>query len=60
MFWADHPPPRFHAVYGEYEAVIDILTAKIIQGPVAAESTQFGCRVDQLAPRRIARGVGVS
>jgi hypothetical protein len=32
MFWADHPPPHFHAIYGEYEAVIDIMTAEIIQG----------------------------
>ena len=32
MFWADHPPPHFHAVYGEYEAVIDILTSEIIEG----------------------------
>lgn len=32
MFWADHPPPHFHAIYGEYEAVIDILTADIIRG----------------------------
>jgi len=34
MFWADHPPPHFHAIYGEYEAVIDILTAEIIRGPL--------------------------
>jgi hypothetical protein len=32
MFWADHPPPHFHAIYGECEAVIDILTSEIIQG----------------------------
>ena len=32
MFWADHPPPHFHAIYGECEAVIDILTAEVIQG----------------------------
>jgi Domain of unknown function (DUF4160) len=32
MFWADHPPPHFHAIYGEYEAVIDIQTSEIIQG----------------------------
>ena len=59
MFWADHPPPHFHAIYGEYEAVIDILTSEIIQGQLPPESTQFGCRVDQLAQRRTARGVGL-
>jgi Domain of unknown function (DUF4160) len=40
MFWADHPPPHFHAIYGEYEAVINIMTAEIIQGqlPLRAHS----------------------
>jgi hypothetical protein len=23
MFWAEHGPPRFHAVYVEHEAIID-------------------------------------
>jgi hypothetical protein len=40
MFWADHPPPHFHAIYGEHEAVIDILTSEIIAGslPLGAHS----------------------
>jgi len=24
MFYRDHAPPHFHAVYGEYEAIIEI------------------------------------
>lgn len=32
MFWADHPPPHFHAIYGEHEALIAILTSEIIAG----------------------------
>ncbi|MEG4235076.1 DUF4160 domain-containing protein [Microcoleus sp. Pol11C3] len=24
MFFGDHPPPHFHAVYGEYKALIGI------------------------------------
>lgn len=32
MFWADHPPPHFHAIYGEYEAVINIHTSEVIEG----------------------------
>jgi hypothetical protein len=32
MFWADHPPPHFHALYAEYEAVIDIHTLEVIKG----------------------------
>ena len=39
MFWADHPPPHFHAVYGEYEAVIDILTSEILEASCHGEHT---------------------
>ena len=40
MFWADHPPPHFHATYGEHEALIEILTSEIIAGslPLGARS----------------------
>lgn len=40
MFWVDHPPPHFHAVFGEYEALIAIETAAIIAGslPLGARS----------------------
>lgn len=40
MFWEDHPPPHFHAVYGNNEALIDIWTAEIIAGalPLGARS----------------------
>ena len=24
MYYNDHPPPHFHAKYGDYEAVVDI------------------------------------
>ncbi|MDX1902509.1 MAG: DUF4160 domain-containing protein [Gammaproteobacteria bacterium] len=32
MFWNDHAPPHFHALYAEYEALIDINTLRVIQG----------------------------
>lgn len=32
MFYADHNPPHFHAVYGEYEASFSIDTLEIIEG----------------------------
>jgi hypothetical protein len=40
MFWADHPPPHFHAVYGSHEALVEILTSEIIAGslPLGAHS----------------------
>lgn len=40
MFWQDHPPPHFHAIYGNHEALVDILTSEIIRGslPLGAHS----------------------
>lgn len=32
MFWNDHGPPHFHALYGEFEVLVDIRTLQIIQG----------------------------
>jgi len=32
MFWNDHAPPHFHALYAEHEAVIEIATLEIIRG----------------------------
>jgi len=32
IFFDDHPPPHFHAEYGEYKAVIDIRTLVVIGG----------------------------
>jgi len=32
LFFGDHPPPHFHAVYGEYVGVFDIETLEMIEG----------------------------
>ena len=32
LFFGDHPPPHFHAVYGESNAVFDIATLDMIEG----------------------------
>ena len=31
MYWDDHPPPHFHAKYGEYEITINILDG-VVEG----------------------------
>lgn len=36
MFWQDHPPPHFHALYAEHEALIDIQTMDVIAGSLPA------------------------
>jgi hypothetical protein len=30
--WRDHPPPHFHALYAEDEALIDIRTLEVLEG----------------------------
>ncbi len=32
MFWRDHAPPHFHALYAEYEVLIDIQTLDVLEG----------------------------
>lgn len=32
MYWQDHPPAHFHALYAEHEALIDIRTLEVIEG----------------------------
>ncbi len=32
MYYADHSPPHFHALYGSYKAVFSIKELKLIEG----------------------------
>jgi len=32
MYFSDHPPPHFHAIYGSYEAVIAVDSGKLLTG----------------------------
>ena len=32
LFHDDHPPPHMHAEYGEYRAVVDIATGRVLGG----------------------------
>lgn len=32
MFWTEHPPPHFHAIYGEYKAQVLIESGDIMGG----------------------------
>ena len=32
MYYRDHAPPHFHAIYGEHEAFVSIETGEIIAG----------------------------
>ncbi len=32
MFWQDHAPPHFHALYGDDEVLISIRTLEVLEG----------------------------
>jgi hypothetical protein len=32
LYWAEHPPPHFHARYGEHRAAVDIATLEVLAG----------------------------
>jgi hypothetical protein len=32
VYYRDHAPPHFHAIYGEYEAEVDMATAAVVEG----------------------------
>jgi hypothetical protein len=32
MYYRDHAPPHFHAIYGEQEAVVEIPTTNVLEG----------------------------
>ncbi len=32
MYWRDHGPPHFHALYTEHEALIDLRELQVLQG----------------------------
>ncbi len=32
MYYQDHMPPHFHAIYGEYEATFAIETGSVLEG----------------------------
>jgi len=38
MYWADHAPPHFHAIYGNAEAIINTLTLGVMRGTLPARA----------------------
>ncbi len=41
MFYRDHNPPHFHAVYAEYRASFEIKTGKVIEGEMPKTATKL-------------------
>lgn len=53
MFWREHAPPHFHALYAEYEALIDVRTLEM----PAETSTGIGARMGSTTPNRVDGGL---
>ena len=41
MYVRDHPPPHFHAIYGEHEALVAIETGELIEGSLPTNAARL-------------------
>lgn len=41
LFFGDHPPPHFHAVYGECVGLFDISTLEMIEGDLPKRAVKL-------------------
>ena len=55
MYWREHAPPHFHALYAEHEALIDIRTLEVIKGslPKRAQAQAQALVLEWAAQHRI-------
>jgi hypothetical protein len=41
LFFADHPPPHFHAIYGEHVGLFNIDTLEMIEGDLPGRAKRL-------------------
>ena len=41
MFFSDHAPPHFHAVYGDFQATIDMDCLRVIEGELPRRALEL-------------------
>lgn len=41
MYFADHNPPHFHAIYAEHEAIITITDGTVLRGDLPRTASQL-------------------
>lgn len=41
MYFDDHAPPHFHAIYGEFEAIIDINALNVVRGSLPRRALEL-------------------
>jgi len=50
VFFGDHPPPHFHAIYGEYNVLVSIESLEIIEGDFLSSRSEISSRVGNFIP----------
>jgi len=58
IFWREHGPPHFHALYAEHEALIDIRTLEVMQGGLPKRALALVLEWASGTPGRIDGGLG--
>jgi hypothetical protein len=41
MYFKDHPPPHFHALYGDEKAKIEIATGEVLRGSLSPRALRL-------------------
>jgi len=41
MYWNEHAPPHFHAIYGDAKATVDILALAVSEGNLPRRAAQL-------------------
>ena len=41
MYWKDNQPPHFHAIYGSFEALIDINNLSVLNGKLPRRAIEL-------------------
>ena len=41
MYWKDHQPPHFHAIYGSFEALIDNNNLSVLNGKLPRRAIEL-------------------
>ena len=41
LFFGDHPPPHFHAIYGEYMGLFNLDTLEMIEGDLPNRASKL-------------------
>jgi len=54
MYYRDHGPAHFHAIYGDFEITVEIESGRV-NGDFPKRAPRI--RMERLAPRRIAGGL---